>query len=115
MGFLDLFKAPDYDSIEPKAVQSNRLVATGTKEIQAALKKVKVGDLVTFKKSKRDGNTCYIVSAWNTGSRIGEISYGTSGWLAENYPDAQLLGRVTAKVHGDAYTPSTVDIEYKLY
>lgn len=122
MGFFSLFKEPandvidvDYDVIEAKAVQSNRVVATAPDQRQAAIKKSKVGDLVSFRKTKRDGNTTYVVSALNSGSDLGEISYGTSEWISEHYPDAQLLGRITSKVKGDAFSPPTVDIEYKIY
>lgn len=122
MGLFDLFKAAsndvidvDYDVIEAKAVQRNRVVATSPDQRQAAIKKMKVGDLVSFRKTKSNGKVTYIVSALNSGSEIGEISYGTSEWLSEHYPDAQLLGRVTVKVKGDEFTPPTVDIEYKVY
>ena len=122
MGLFNLIKSSandavkvDYDAIEALAVQRNRVVATGTKERQAAIKKSKVGDLVVFRKTKNRTNTTYIVSAYNSGSELGEISYGTSEWISKNHPKAQLLGRITSKVKGDAYTPPTVDIEYKIY
>lgn len=115
MGFLDLFRGPDYDAIEEIKLQQNQLVYTGFTDRQTAIKKTKVGDLLTFKRSRRDGNVYYSVTNLRTGQLLGEISYGTSEWLYKNYKDARLLGKVTEKVSGTVCSPNTVDIEYKIY
>lgn len=116
---MSLFKKiplVDYDAIDAVDVRTNLLVMTETKDRQAAIKKVKTGDLVTFQKTRKQGNTIYVVSALKSGAVLGEISYGSSEYLDENYRNYKMLGRVTEigritpNCHGNQ-----VRIEYKVY
>lgn len=106
----------DYDSIDAVAVQTNLLMMTEPKERQAVIKKLGVGSLVTLARTRRSGQNVYLVSDLNSGKIIGEISYGTSDYLAANYPKHKMLGKVTeiGKI-----TPLgagiQVRIEYKVY
>lgn len=108
--------AVDYDSIDAVAVQTNLLMMTEPVDRQKTIKKLRVGSLVTLKKTKRSGQNVYIVSDYNTGNVIGEISYGTSDYLAANYPNHKILGKVTeiGKIT-PLGTGIQVRIEYKVY
>lgn len=119
MGLFNLFSAgpqTDYDSIDAVAVQTNLLMMTEPADRQKTIKKLRVGSLVTLKKTKRSGQNVYIVSDYNTGNVIGEISYGTSDYLAANYPKHKMLGKVTeiGKIT-PLGTGTQVKIEYKVY
>ena len=120
MGLFNLFNTFDpvasYDAIDAVAVQSNLLMMTESKEHQAAIKKLRIGSLVNLKHTKRKGQNIYVVSDFKTGKTIGEISYGSSDYLAQNYKEYRLLGkiteigRITPNGHG-----IQVRIEYKVY
>lgn len=119
MGLFNLFSAEpqtDYDSINADATQTNLLMMTEPKERQAVIKKLRVGSLVDLKRTKTKGQNVYVVSDHNTSKVIGEISYGTSDYLAANYPNHKMLGivteigRITPLGHG-----IQVRIEYKVY
>ena len=106
----------DYDAIDAEKIMSNLLVMTESKERQAAIKKVKAGDLVTFQKTRKQGNAIYVVSALKSGAVLGEISYGTSEYLDKNFKNYRMLGKVTEI---GRITPNCrgneVRIEYKVY
>ena len=94
MGIMNLLKTnlpgndaikPDYDAIDPVATQTNLLVATDTKERQTAIKRLRIGSLVTLKRTTQNGHVVYVVSDLKTGKVVGEISYGTSEYLDQNY------------------------------
>ena len=106
----------DYDAIDAVAIRTNLLVMTESKERQAAIKKLRVGSLVELSHTKRKGQNIYVVSALKTGAILGEISYGSSDYLAENYRNYRLLGKVTEI---GRITPNCrgneVRIEYKVY
>ena len=108
--------AVDYDAIDAVDVRTNLLVMTESKDRQAAIKKVKTGDLVTFQKTRKQGNAIYVVSALKSGAVLGEISYGSSEYLDENYRNYKMLGKVTEI---GRLTPggrgNQVRIEYKVY
>lgn len=116
MGILDLIKAPDYDAIDAVAVESNLLMCTESKPRQSVIKKLKVGSLVNLKLTKQNRQNVYIVSNYKTSDVIGEISYGTSDYLAQNYKNYKMLGKVTEI---GKFTPmgsgKQVRIEYKVY
>ena len=109
-------KSSIYDDIDAEIVQTNLLVMTQSKERQAAIKKLKVGDLVTFQKTRKQGNALYVVFALKSGATLGEISYGTSDYLDQNYKNYKMLGKVTEI---GRITPNgqgnQVRIEYKVY
>ena len=123
MRFANLFKdagndaiGSDYDAIEPAVVQTNLLVMTESKERQAVIKKMRVGSLVSLNRTRRNGQTVYVVKDMKTDKTIGEISYGSSDYLDQNYRNYKTLGKVTeiGKItpmgHG-----IQVRIEYKVY
>ena len=117
MGLFNLFDAsPDYDSIDAATVQTNLLMMTESKERQAAIKKLRVGSPVNIKRTRRTGQTVYVVSDYKTDKIIGEISYGTSDYLDQNYRNYKMLGKVTEI---GRITPNgqgkQVRIEYKAY
>lgn len=120
MGLLDRFKptetAVDYDAIDAVVEQTNLLMMTQSKERQAAIKKLHVGSLVTLTKTKRKGQNIYMVSDFKSGNVIGEISYGTSDYLAEHYMDHKMLGKVV-ELGKTTHTMSgpEVRIVYKVY
>ena len=119
MGLFSLFSAgpqTDYDSIDAVTVQTNLLMMTEPADRQKTIKKLRVGSLVDLKRTKRKGQTVYVVSDHNTGNIIGEISYGTSDYLAANYPNHKMLGKVTeiGKIT-PLGTGIQVRIEYKVY
>lgn len=98
MGIMDLFSSspvPNYDSIDAVTEQNNLLMMTETKDRQAVIKKMRVGSIVVLKRTKRNGQTVYVVSDHRTGKAIGEISYGTSDYLDANYKGYKMLGKVT--------------------
>lgn len=119
MGLFNLFSAGpqiDYDAIDPVTVQTNLLMMTESEDRQKTIKKMRVGSLVTLSKTKRNGQTIYVVSDLNSGNVIGEISYGTSDYLAANYPTNKMLGKVTEIGHISPNGRGTqVKIEYKVY
>lgn len=119
MGLFNLFSAPaqiDYDAIDPVTVQTNLLMMTESADRQKTIKKMRVGSLVALTRTKRNGQAVYVVSDLNSGKVIGEISYGTSDYLAANYPKHKMLGNVTEI---GRITPNgrgtQVKIEYKVY
>lgn len=115
MGLFN-FNLPDYDAINAVSVQTNLLMMTESKERQAAIKKLRIGSLVNLKRTRNKGQTVYMVSDYKTGKIIGEISYGTSDYLDQNYKNYNMLGKVTEigrispLVHGNQ-----VRIEYKVF
>lgn len=116
MGLFNLFDAPDYDSIDAAAVQTNLLMVTQTKERQDAIKKLRIGSLVNIKRTKRTGQTVYVVSDYKTDRIIGEISYGTSDYLDQNYRNYKMLGKVIEIGNITNTMPGKeVLIEYKVY
>lgn len=119
MGLFNLFSAgpqTDYDAIDPVTVQTNLLMVTEPKERQAAIKKMRVGSLVTLTRTRRNGQTVYVVSDLKTGKVIGEISYGTSDYLDANYKNHKMLGKVTEMGRLTPLGKGTqVRIEYKVY
>ena len=120
MGLFDFLTAAeppiDYDGIDAVKVQTNLLMITEPDEHQAVIKKMRVGSLVDLKRTVRNRQNVYLVSDHKTGKVIGEISYGSSDYLAQNYPKHKLLGKVTEIGH---LTPlgkgNQVRIEYKVY
>ena len=106
----------DYDSIDAVKIQSNLLMMTEAPDRQKTIKKLRIGSLVNLKRTRRNGQTVYVVSDYKTGKTIGEISYGTSDYLAQNYGKYKMLGKVTEIGH---LTPmgqgNQVIIEYKVY
>lgn len=117
MGLFSLFDAsPDYDAIDATTVQTNLLMMTESKERQDAIKKLRIGSLVNIKRTRRTGQTVYVVSDYKTDKIIGEISYGTSDYLDQNYRNYKMLGKVTEL---GRITPNgqgkQVRIEYKVY
>ena len=117
MGLFNLFNdAPDYESIDAVTIQTNLLMVTQTKERQDVIKKLRVGSLVNISRTRRTGQTVYMVSDYKTDKIIGEISYGTSDYLDKNYRNYKMLGKVTEI---GRITPNgqgnQVRIEYKVY
>ena len=117
MGLFNLHNSlPNYDDIDAETVQTNLLMMTQSKERQAAIKKLRVGSLVNINRTRRTGQTVYVVSDYKTGKIIGEISYGTSDYLDQNYRKYKMLGQVTEI---GQITPNgqgnQVRIEYKVY
>ena len=119
MGLFNLFSAGpqiDYDAIDPVTVQTNLLMMTENDDCQKNIKKLRVGSLVTLTRTRRNKQNVYIVSDLKTGNVIGEISYGTSDYLAANFPKHKMLGKVTEI---GRITPTArhiqVKIEYKVY
>lgn len=119
MSLFNLFTAEppiDYDSIDAVKIQDNLLVMSQTKERQAAIKKLHVGSLVNLKRTRQNGHNVYVVADYKTDNIIGEISYGTSDYLAQNFKNHKLLGkvieigRITQTTKGNE-----VYIEYKVY
>lgn len=114
--FLSADPSIDYDDIDAAIVQTNLLMMTESKERQAVIKKLRVGSLVTLKRIRQNGHAVYVVSDLKTGKVIGEISYGTSDYLDQNYRNYKTLGKVTEigqitpNGHGNQ-----VRIEYKVY
>ncbi len=125
MGIFDIFKTTknghavsgaEYDSIDAVAVQTNLLVATESTDRQAAIRKLAVGSLVNLKPIKRKGQNIYVVTDCRNNAVVGEISYGTSDYLAQNFKGHKMLGKV-AEI--GKLTPmgsgKQVRIEYKVY
>ena len=118
MSIMSLLKtnSPDYDAIDAVTTQTNLLVATDTKERQAAIKKLRIGALVDLKRTRQNGHVVYVVSDLKTGKVIGEISYGTSEYLDQNYRNYKMLGKVTEI---GRITPGgrglQVNVVYKVY
>lgn len=120
MGLFDLFNTFDpvasYDAIDAVAVQTNLLVMTEAKDRQAAIKKLRIGSLVTLERTRHNRQTVYVVHDYKTDKIVGEISYGSSEYLDENYRNYRMLGRVTEI---GRITPNCggnqVRIEYKVY
>ena len=117
MGLFNKFDASaSYDAIDSIAVQSNLLVMTESKERQAAIKKLRVGSLVNIKRTRKTGQTVYVAHDYKTDKIVGEISYGSSEYLDENYRNYRILGKVTEI---GRITPNCrgnqVRIEYKVY
>lgn len=118
MGLFEKLKTNniDYNTIDAVTVQTNLLMCTETQEHQKAIKKLRVGSLVDLTRKRRNGQTVYVVSDYKTGSVIGEISYGTSEYLSQNYKGYKMLGKVTEI---GKLTPlgvgKQVSIEYKVY
>lgn len=114
MGFLDIFKWPEYDQIDTVHVKDNLLVMTEPN--QKAIKKLSVGSPLYFDKKKRDGHNVYIARSVKNGDIIGELSYGTSDYIAEHYKGMRLFGRVNQL---GKLTPMgegiQVNVEYKIY
>jgi len=106
----------DYDGIDAVITQTNLLMMTETADRQKTIKKLRIGSLVTLKRTIRKGQNIYVVTDLTTGKIIGEISYGTSDYLAQNYPNHKMLGKVTEI---GRLTPMgrgiQVKIEYKVY
>ena len=106
----------DYDSINAIDVQTNLLMVTEPPDRQKIIKKMRPGSLVTLTRTKSKGQNVYVVTDLKTGKVIGEISYGTSDYLAQNYPKHHMLGKVTEI---GRLTPLghgiQVKIEYKVY
>ena len=106
----------DYDSIDAVKVQTNLLVMTEAKDRQAAIKMLSVGSLVALKRTVSNGHNTYVVTDLKNGKIIGEISYGTSDYLAQNYGKCNMLGKVSEI---GRLTPNgrgtQVKIEYKVY
>ena len=111
---LDL--SANYDAIDAEIVQTNLLMMTQSKERQAAIKKLRVGSLVTLNRTRQNKQTVYVVHDFKTDRIIGEISYGTSDYLDQNYKNHKMLGKVTEI---GQITPNCqgkqVRIEYKVY
>lgn len=119
MGLFNFFSADpsiDYDAIGAATVQTNLLMMTESKERQAVIKKLRVGSLVTLKRTRQNGHVVYVVSDLKTGKVIGEISYGTSEYLDQNYKNYNMLGKVTeiGRITPNNYG-NQVRIEYKVY
>lgn len=119
MGLFNLFSATaqiDYDAIEPVTVQTNLLMMTESADRQKIIKKMRVGSLVALTRTMRNKQNIYVVSDLNSGKIIGEISYGTSDYLAANYPTHKMLGKVTeiGKITPNG-RGTQVNIEYKVY
>lgn len=117
MGLLKIFdSAPSYDSITAADIQTNLLMMTESKERQAVIKKLRIGSLVNIKRTRRSGQTVYVATDYKTDKIIGEISYGTSDYLDQNYKNYRMLGKVTEI---GQITPNgqgnQVKIEYKVY
>ena len=114
--FLSADPSVDYDAIDAVAVQTNLLMMTESKERQAVIKKLRVGSLVSLKRTRQNGHAVYVVSDIKNGKVIGGISYGTSDYLDQNYRNYKMLGKVTEIGH---ITPLghgiQVNIEYKVY
>lgn len=106
----------DYDSINAVTVQTNLLMMTESADRQKTIKKMRVGSLVTLTQTRNNRQTVYVVSDLNSGKIIGEISYGTSEYLAANYQKHKMLGKVTEM---GKITPNgrgtQIKIEYKVY
>lgn len=106
----------DYDAITPIAVQTNLLMVTEPKDRQAVIKGMQVGSLVALNRTVKNKQNIYMVSDLKTGKIIGELSYGTSDYLAANYPKHKMLGKVSEI---GRLTPlgrgTQVRIEYKVY
>ena len=117
MGLFNLFNdAPDYDSIDAATIQTNLLMVTQAKERQDVIKKLRAGSLVTLAHTKRKGQNVYVVSDYKSGKVIGEISYGTSDYLAQNYKGYKMLGKVIQIGDITNTMPGKeVLIEYKVY
>ena len=117
MGLFSKNIAPiNYDAIDADIVQTNLLVMTESKERQAAIKKLRIGSLVTLERTRHNRQTVYVVHDYKTDKIVGEISYGSSEYLDENYRNYKLLGKVTEI---GRITPNCrgnqVRIEYKVY
>lgn len=114
--FLSKEHPTDYDAIDAATVQTNLLMMTEPADRQKTIKKLRVGSLVDLKRTRRNGQTVYVVLAHNTGNVIGEISYGTSDYLDANYRNYKMLGKVTeiGKIT-PLGTGTQVKIEYKVY
>ena len=123
MGLFNLFKEPaddviavDYDAIDADLVQSNLLMCTETEERQKLIRNLSVGSIVNVKHTRKNKQNIYMVTDYRNGNVIGELSYGTSDFLAQNYKNHKMLGKVTeiGKI-----TPTgrgkQVRIEYKVY
>lgn len=120
MGLFNAIKSAgqpiDYDAIDAATVQTNLLMMTESKDRQAVIKKMRVGSLVTLVRTRRNGQTVYVVKDMKTDKTIGEISYGSSEYLDQNYRNYKMIGKVTeiGKI-----TPmgqgNQVKIEFKAY
>ena len=117
MGLFNLHNSlPNYDDIDAVDVQTNLLMMTHSKDRQAAIKKLRIGSLVNIIRTRKSGRTVYVASDYKTDKIIGEISYGTSDYLDQNYRKYNMLGKVTEI---GQITPNgqgnQVKIEYKVY
>lgn len=95
MGLFDkIFKFPNYDDVEADHEKINLLVMTESKDRQAQIKKLAVGSPLFFNRKKQNGHTVFVAHNAQNGLEVGELSYGTSDYIAQNYPDCKLIGKV---------------------